>query len=110
MAERRYLGRPGHFIAADNCRFRLHTHVNGFCVSTVGDYWPPMLPGRPAPTEPSQIGYKRLYETMVFPLGENDEPSDWSGLEMRAYNSAEDAEAGHESMLRQYELEGPSNG
>jgi hypothetical protein len=104
--ERRNFGRPGHFIAADSCRFHLHTHVNGYCISTVGEYWMPQLPGRPAPTAPTSIGYNRLYETMVFPLGDDDEPSDWSGLECAAYNDADAADAGHEAIVRQYQLRG----
>ena len=32
-----WIGYPGHFICADNCRFRLCTQVGNVLVSTVGD-------------------------------------------------------------------------
>lgn len=38
-----HLGCPGHFICADDCRYWLHTQIDGpgchYRVSTIGEYW-----------------------------------------------------------------------
>jgi hypothetical protein len=89
-------GHAGHFIGAMDCIFHLHTHVTAtdgrrFCVSTVGDYWPNR--GADAPAE---IGFRRLYETMVFRLSDDGTTvNDYSELEMRPYNDKDAANAGH---------------
>jgi hypothetical protein len=95
---RKYFGYPGHFICADRCKFHIHTHVNGFCVSTVGAYYM-----REKDKEQTEVGYGRLYETMVFPLGPDGNPSSCSELECAAYNDHGSADAGHEKMVRKYE-------
>jgi hypothetical protein len=97
---RRYFGHAGHFIGAPSCRFHLHTHVHGYCVSTVGDYHPAHKP-HDGPAE--QIGYDRLYETMVFKLGPDDEPINWTEIEMEGYADDEEADAGHEAMVQRVE-------
>lgn len=38
LPARKYFGHGGHFVGASDCRFHIHTHVGGFCVSTIGDY------------------------------------------------------------------------
>lgn len=35
-----WMGHPGHLCIASQCQFRLNTYVNGYIVSTVGEYWP----------------------------------------------------------------------
>jgi hypothetical protein len=97
---RRYFGHAGHFIGAPSCRFHLHTHVGKFCVSTVGDYYPR---GRSGSQEPERIGLDRLYETMVFDLDDNDDIASYTELTCRGYNDAEDADKGHEEVVREYE-------
>lgn len=96
-----WFGQAGHFIAAEDCRFHLHTHVGRrYCVSTVGDYWPPH---RVDPEGPETIGIGRLYETMVFPLTKDGtDVADWSGLEMAPYTTRDDADAGHARMVRKW--------
>jgi hypothetical protein len=96
--KREYFGYPGHFICADRCKFHVHTHVNGFCVSTVGMYYV-----RALDMKPTEVGHGRLFETMVFPLGPDGEPSSYSEMECAAYNDAAAADAGHEKMVRKYE-------
>ena len=36
----RWFGNAGHLIVGHWCRFHLCTEVNGYLVSTVGEYWP----------------------------------------------------------------------
>lgn len=96
------LGTPGHFIGAPMCCFRRHTVVDGiYRISTVGCYHPM---GRTH--EPMQmIGLNRYFETMVFKLGADGEPIDWTERDSDAYQTAEEAQAGHERMVAKY-LEG----
>ena len=35
-----WMPHPGHFIGASNCKFIMNTYVNGYIVSTVGEYFP----------------------------------------------------------------------
>jgi hypothetical protein len=97
---RQYFGQAGHFIAADRCRFHLHTHVNGYCVSTVGEYYPLWLSKDESADEPATIGLGRLYETMVFRLSGNGEDLESYGdLEMTPYNTRDAANDGHERAV-----------
>jgi hypothetical protein len=98
---RRYYGHAGHFIASDGCRFHLCTEVNDrYRVSTVGDYRPR---GAMVTAPPTEVGYGRLYETMVFSIGADGEVDDWAERECFGYQTAEEADAGHEAMCRKYE-------
>ncbi len=97
----RWFGRAGHLIVADRCRFHLHTHVGPVCVSTVGEYFP--LPDGPM----DEIGVDRLYETMVFRLGDDDAPSSWESIDFGGYNDLRGAEAGHLAMCRRWAEEQP---
>ncbi len=108
---------PGHFIGASECRFFRTTDVNGYRVSTVGDYRPGETVNKilrlPADA-PVPIGYRRLYETMVFPLHETatmeccdehrDVPAvaDWAGCGFAGYQTEAEAIAGHEVMVLQF--------
>lgn len=93
MSKLEWFGQAGHFCASDSCRFHLHTHVNGYCVSTVGDYWP----GKTRET----IGVDRLYETMVFVLDAKGE-TNGDNIDFAAYNDRDDANAGHMAMVDTY--------
>ena len=101
-----WMPHPAHFIASRDCNFRLATHVNGFVVSTVGEYRP-----RSADREASyeEIGLGRLYETHVYRAlpGENPccpfEADVCAGTEdSAAYNDAASAYAGHMAMLEKW--------
>jgi hypothetical protein len=35
-----WMPHAGHLVIGDMCKFRLNTYVNGYIVSTVGEYWP----------------------------------------------------------------------
>mgnify|MGYP001573416035 FL=1 len=35
-----WMPHAGHLIVGQHCRFRLNTHVNGYIISTVGEYMP----------------------------------------------------------------------
>ncbi len=97
------LPHPGHFCGAFKCGFRRHTHVGDYCVSTVGDYWP-----RGDRGERETIGDGRTFETMVFRLLRAADtrhrccprcPSGGVELDMVPYNSEEDAQRGHDSVV-----------
>lgn len=89
-----WFGDPGHFIGARDCRYHLHTHVNGYCISTVGEY-------RPSGGLMEQVGHERLYETMVFPADKYRDDA-WDELWMEPYNTADEANAGHAMLVAKY--------
>ena len=96
-----WFGQAGHFIAANRCRFHLHTHVGKWCISTVGDYYEGDDPYAP----PTEIGIGRLYETMVFELDENGEIKSHIECDLVAYNDRDDANSGHTAMCRKCETQ-----
>ncbi len=105
----RWLPHAGHFIGATECRFRMATVVgNGrWLVSTVGEYYPRFPTDRKDQTE---IGWGRLYETMVFPCHEDAQAaccgysaSDFSERAMMGYNDAQAARLGHFAMCQEWD-------
>jgi hypothetical protein len=97
MGKWEWYGRAGHFICAGRCQMHLHTHVNGYCVSTVGE-----LRAKPDDEEFTPIGHNRLYETMVFKEDESASVSDWSEIDFEGYNDLREAEAGHIKMCEKW--------
>jgi hypothetical protein len=103
------LGCPGHFICAQDCRFRRHTQIGNYRVSTVGDLFYRSEDGK---RQTVGSGEKEFFETMVFkttkkPAKGNDgcgcrEVNDWGGLECNRYKTAAQAHEGHEAMIRKY--------
>lgn len=93
----RWIGFAGHLIVSESCLFRLCTDIGDFRVSTIGAY---KQPGRAGWTE---IGYNRLFETMVFQLGESRcncgcgerEILSWTELSMTPANTPVEATANH---------------
>lgn len=99
ISEWEWFGRAGHFICADRCQFHMHTHVNGYCISTIGEMYSGYIPTG----EPEPVGYKRLYETMVFRLNKRgDDLASGSEIDMKAYNEEAAAAAGHMAMCKKY--------
>lgn len=99
-------GFAGHFIASDQCRFRLHHHVlsvagHRYRVSTVGA----MTFERNGRLEVDRIGIgpDDYYETMVFAEDDEGEVMSWS--ELRIVRSADStaATAAHYEVVAQYE-------
>jgi len=94
MKKETWMPHAGHFILGQMCRFRLNTHVNGYIISTVGEYVPDSAvrkifresrgwhTNKRGDAEEfdfikrtqegtmdgygEEIGYGRKYETMVF--------------------------------------------
>jgi len=127
-----WFGTPGHFICADSCRFHLCTKVGDYLISTVGQYFPDApvreiiancrkvtLEGigdnrRASYMEKigfEEIGYGRLYETMVFKAGPRcDAPEcsygmpiiSGSELDFAGYNDVKSANEGHLKLCLKY--------
>ena len=95
----REFGMAGHFCAAHHCRYHRHTHVGRFCISTVGDYHPPLPSGMPT-EKPQQVGSGRFFETMVFDLKKRRHR--WHSLAMVPYQSVAKADAGHARVVSDY--------
>jgi len=107
----RWFGCAGHFIAASDCQFRLHTRVGNYRISTVGAYTPSSF--TQTSEEPfKEIGWGRKFETMVFKVDDVDPEgscpgegtvNDWGGDgDMEGYNSFDDAHRGHLAMCEKY--------
>lgn len=101
----------GHLIVADSCQWFRTTDVGGkWRVSSIGEYVAPCrLPDTHA-NGFTEIGWRRLYETMVFPLGADVCPcgcgaplvSEWTEIETDGYMTRDEAAAGHEAMVAKY--------
>ena len=121
MSAQTWMPHAGHFICGHMCRFRLNTHVNGYIVSTVGEYAPNHVFDRSlGPTATSQmrmrrdddpceeVGFERMYETMVFPAVEGIhaccpfEAVVEKQVDFAAYNDSDAAFAGHMAMLEKW--------
>ena len=104
------IGCAGHFISSDSCRFRRHTQVGTkYRVSTVGDLY---YRSEPNTRQTVGAGKKDFFETFVFKT--NGKPSagsegcgcmtvvDWSEVEGVRWETAGEAQKGHEAMVRKY--------
>lgn len=122
---RKEMGHAGHFICGHMCQFRRNTYVNGFIVSTVGEYHPSTvfedgkLRARRDADPPETIGAgPHLYETMVFkavaakkgtPGAEccpfRAETGD--NIDGERHMTSDEAEAWHERTVLKYEKKKP---
>ncbi len=127
-----WFGNAGHLCVGHYCRFHLCTQVGEYLISTVGQYFPDLqvreilaksrgigLEGRGDEREADfmekigfqEIGYGRLYETMVFKAGSKCNASKCkcgmpqirgNELDMKGYNNAKCATEGHLNMCKKY--------
>ena len=112
--ERKELGCAGHFIGGAECRFTRHTQLEHYKVSTVGNYFPSRKEEHP---QRRPIGLSGFFETMVFPTGSEPQPGSegcgcrvvisWIELECQRYDTAGEANDGHEAAVERYLSEGP---
>jgi hypothetical protein len=102
-----WYGLAGHLCVGHKCRFHLCTKVNGFLVSTVGDYYDPENK-----RETIGSGDEDWFETMVFKAGQPCKLPDCgcglpeingSGLDCFRYTTAGDAQLGHLRFCRKYD-------
>ena len=101
------LGCPGHFIAADSCRWRRHTQVGKYRISTIGNYYN-------SKEERQKLGADKdsFFESMVFETTNEQqkesencgcfEIKDWCELDSIRYKTAGNAQAGHEKLINKY--------
>lgn len=125
-----WMPHAGHLIIGNKCQFHLATAINGYLISTVGEYVPDSVVrailrrsrGRETSLRGDaeerdfgfeEIGYGRLYETMVFHATPTDEPNSCCPyrmaspveLDMGAYNTPEAAYRGHLAMVQKWGAE-----
>ena len=117
MVKRIELGCAGHLIVASACRWKRHTQVGKYRVSTIREYYGPDL-DRIA-TDPRAVkrttigaGDDAWFETMVFETTNklasgNDgcgcrEVKSWSEIDSKRYATAGKAQDGHERYVRKY--------
>ena len=99
---RQELGQAGHFCGALRCGWHRHTHVDGYCVSSVGEYAPSggrmeRLDGMGSGDHPPMY-----YETMVFRLLPSGE-SEAVEIDSDRYQARTEANDGHEAMVTKWE-------
>ena len=100
-----WFGNAGHLCVGHKCRFHLCTLINDkWVVSTVGEYYN-------HENKLDEIGYGRLYETMVFNVGKRCAAPkcmcgmpeiDGSELDFNGYNNAKDATEGHMALVKKW--------
>jgi hypothetical protein len=134
MSRQDWIWQPhaGHFIGGRDCKFFLNTYVNGYIVSTVGEYFPDSrireiyAMSRGVKVEGKgdswdndylkkvgyeEIGCNRKYETMVFKAHRVDKSccqyrvDSFDDIDFCGYNDAEEARIGHYSMCEKYDGE-----
>jgi hypothetical protein len=125
-----WMPNAGHLIAGRSCQYHLATYVNGFIISTVGEYWPDREIRRIKCGDDLQIlhlrgeefdraymekyGYEevgnfRLYETMVFQAKACDCGCEsWvmknsNQLDFKGYDKSGDATKGHYQMCEKWD-------
>ena len=102
----KWWGYPGHFICASRCQFHLHTTVDGYIISTVGD----MRPRDDEDGKMEAIGSDEQYfETYVFEwegklksCGCCPQPKSWGEIEGERYATALQATDGHMRYVNKY--------
>ncbi len=108
-----WMGHPGHFIGASCCKFHLNTEVGGYIVSTVGEYQPDreVFEILKCKEKYMEIGYNRLYETMVFKSKKTSEEFKCcpfeaviggGELDMKGYNDSGSAYLGHLELCEEW--------
>lgn len=111
-----WMPHPGHLCVASSCKFVMNTYVNGYIVSTVGEWVPydrqknfPQFYGANWMKNFEEIGLDRFYETMVFKAKRNPDNGccpyravSGENIDQDGYNSADDARKGHMKMLNKY--------
>jgi hypothetical protein len=112
----KWFGSAGHYICGRWCRFHMCTLVGKYLISTVGEYVHPRH-GQGSESREAEwllknwpgedIGYKRKYETMVFPTGELCKVKDCqcgmptiygNNIDTVGYNGRKDAVEGHYTL------------
>ena len=97
-----------HFICAPECMFSRATYINGFVVSTVGEF----ISNHTKKIQPVGSFPKELYETMVFAAKKNKEcpvcpfvPKDFSEpVHHVRHATAKEANDAHEAFVAELEL------
>ena len=100
------LGCPGHFICAKDCRWRRHTQVGLYRISTVGDFYIKDI------RKTLGAGEDSFFETLVFKTDTTPEPGsedcgclqviDWGEIDGKRYATAGAAQEGHEAFVKKY--------
>lgn len=106
--KRTELGCIGHFICGERCRWRRHTQVGHYRVSSVGDFYRSSEGKR----ETLGAGDDSFFETMVFPTSAKPAShsegcgcclvKSWSAIDSKRYATAGEAQRGHEAFVRKY--------
>jgi hypothetical protein len=102
-----WMPHAGHLCVSDRCKFHLNTYVNGYIISTVGEYKSQI---ESESEEFDDIGANRKYETMVFKAKKSDVGCcpyeaiiEGESLEFEGYNDPLEARIGHIELCKKYD-------
>lgn len=108
-----WMPHPGHFLASAFCKFRLNTYVNGYIISTVGEYTDDPTEVFEGDERMKNLGWDIegdpiFYETMVFKAVSIDrgccpyKAHVENDVSTSRYKSSEEAFKGHYEIIEKY--------
>lgn len=102
VTSEKWYGYAGHFIGGKNCAYHLATRINGYLISTVGDYY-----NSEGIRTTIGAGEDAWFETYVFECSGEDKDGNpewvnWSEIDGERYADSNAAEAGHYRYLAKY--------
>lgn len=105
------LGCTGHFICAKDCRWRRHTQVGNYRISSCGDLYYEHEPNKRQTLGAAEDSF---FETMVFqtsdaPVDNNEgcgcrQVVNWCEIDGHRSATAAEAQAFHEAMVTKYTI------
>lgn len=104
-----WYGNGGHFCGLPECQFHLCTEVNGYLISTVGEYYPDGYKKGRGMVELT-LAKDSFYETMVFHMtgsrcgcGCGLPDVNLSAIEQINYKTPKEANENHIKLCRKYQ-------
>lgn len=108
MSEIVWHGQAGHFVGWRDCQWHLCTEVNGYIISTLGEYIPNRQRNTVGQAMPLGLSPDDLYESMIFevgghcPCGCGHPTQSGSSLDMNRYKTPLEARLGHMKLVEEY--------
>ena len=108
MSEIIWHGQAGHFVCWRDCLWHLCSEVNGYVISTLGEYYRNRPQNQIGEMERLGIEPDSFYESMVFEVqghcdcGCGHPKISGSSLDMNRYKTPLEARLGHMALIEEY--------
>jgi hypothetical protein len=108
-------GQAGHFVCWRRCVWHLCTEVNGYVISTLGEFFPDMHHDNLGEMEPMGLTPNEMYESMVFEVmghchcGCGHPTISGSELVTQRYKTPLEARLGHMALIEEYKNKSHQN-